>query len=191
MNIMTDVLVKDKAREDALIVLSKHWIRNPWNNRLVTPVDTILVARDFGCLVYTSHGMRDDTGIVIKKAGEPARIYVNEFLPRASQRAMVAHLFGHVYDREQHMDDEYSYTETRGVCQYHGEAYQFYADLFALHLIMPDEQMRWFTRTARCYPWSWPKHVLVNRIAKRFDVPRRWTAIALALAIRRTRRPAT
>lgn len=125
------MLVKDKAQIDAEAVRRKHWDGT-------FPVDPIVIASGMKVTSYLSQGMGDDSGLIIKRDGQRAKIYLNAFESKARQRFTCAHEIGHLVERRQNGDDEYSFTDKRsGVAK---DAHEWYADHFAANLLMPQAE---------------------------------------------------
>ncbi len=101
----------------------------------------------------------DLSGFIVKEEGQVAKIYINQWMPRTRQRFTLAHEIGHLVDRlKLAQDDEYSFTDFRGV-KY--DLHEFFADEFAGALLMPAEA---FLEKAG------PDGITLERAAKHFNV---------------------
>lgn len=125
------MLIKDKAQIDAEVIRRKHWDGT-------FPVDPIVIASKMKATSYLSQGMGDDSGLIIKRGNQRAKIYLNAFESKARQRFTCAHEIGHLVERQQNGDGEYSFTDKRsGVAN---DAHEWYADHFAANLLMPQAE---------------------------------------------------
>lgn len=136
------VLIKDLARKEATDVLDKHW-------RGTFPVDVFAVAQSLGADVFTADIADDLSGFITRKDGGQVEIYLNRYESPLRQRFTCAHELGHLVDRRNRKDDDYSFISKR-----HGRAdnaFEWYADHFAANLLMPQseverlEDLRWNT----------------------------------------------
>ena len=125
------MLIKDKAQIDAEDARRRYWGET-------FPVDPIVIASRMKVASYLSQGMGDDSGLIIKRDGQRAKIYLNAFESKARQRFTCAHEIGHLVERRQNGDDEYSFTDKRsGTAK---TAHEWYADHFAANLLMPQAE---------------------------------------------------
>ncbi|QCV94314.1 ImmA/IrrE family metallo-endopeptidase [Acidipropionibacterium acidipropionici] len=125
------MLIKEKAQIDAEDVRRKHWDGK-------FPVDPIAIARNMKVTSYLSQGMDDTSGLIIKRDGQRAEIFLNGFESKARQRFTCAHEVGHLVERQSNRDDEYSFRDERN-----GRAnnpHEWYADHFAANLLMPQAE---------------------------------------------------
>lgn len=121
------MLIKDLAQQDAENVRRDHWDGT-------FPVDPIVIAQRMGVTPYLS-SLGDTSGLIVRPANEPAKIYINQFESKARQRFTCAHEIGHYVERTRNEDNSYTFRDRRS-----GKAdtpHEWYADFFAANLLMP------------------------------------------------------
>lgn len=121
------MLIKDLAQQDAENVRRNHWDDT-------FPVDPIVIAQRMGVTPYLS-SLGDTSGLIVRPANEPAKIYINRFESKARQRFTCAHEIGHYVERTRNEDNSYTFRDRRS-----GKAdtpHEWYADFFAANLLMP------------------------------------------------------
>lgn len=121
------MLIKDLAQQDAENVRRDHWDDT-------FPVDPIVIAQRMGVTPYLS-SLGDTSGLIVRPANEPAKIYINQFESKARQRFTCAHEIGHYVERTRNEDNSYTFRDRRS-----GKAdtpHEWYADFFAANLLMP------------------------------------------------------
>lgn len=121
------MLIKDLAQQDAENVRRDHWGDT-------FPVDPIVIAQRMGVTPYLS-SLGDTSGLIVRPANEPAKIYINQFESKARQRFTCAHEIGHYVERTRNEDNSYTFRDRRS-----GKAdtpHEWYADFFAANLLMP------------------------------------------------------
>jgi len=121
-------LIKDVARKAAELALDEHW-----DGQL--PVDPVKIARALGMSIWLADLPDNESGLISKRAGEPAAIYLNKNEPPSRQNFTCAHELGHWYERDSVADDEYSFVDRRD--DRPKDAHEWYAEHFAANLLMP------------------------------------------------------
>ena len=122
------MLIKDLAQIDAENVRREYWDG-------IFPVDPIVITRRMGVDTYMAGNLGDTSGLIVRPANEPAKIYVNQFESKARQRFTCAHEIGHYVERRRDEDNSYTFQDKRS-----GKAdtpHEWYADFFAANLLMP------------------------------------------------------
>ena len=95
------MLIKDLAQIDAENVRREYWDG-------IFPVDPIVITRRMGVDTYMSDNLGDTSGLIVRPANEPAKIYVNQFESKARQRLTCAHEIGHYVERTRNEGNSYS-----------------------------------------------------------------------------------
>lgn len=126
------MLVKDAARLKASAVLEEHHANE---DRL----DIVALAEAHGAKVVFGPLKDGISGAIIAKRGHAPTIYVEESHSPGRQRFTIAHELGHLMERRENNDDEYSFVERRGA-KY--DLHEFYADEFAGNVLMPENAFR-------------------------------------------------
>jgi len=127
------MLIKDLAKINAEEILTNY-------HDGVFPVDTLMIANCMGLKIYTADMTWDTSSICIKKRRwHQPKIYLNGKHPKTRQQVALAHAIGHIYDRTQRDDQDYSFKDIVGQ---HITAYEIYADWFAMYLLMPEVEIR-------------------------------------------------
>lgn len=127
-------LIKEQAREDAERVLRDYWDDG-------FPIDPVEIAQSLGVKVWTAEFPHDVAGQLVQREGKPAEIYLNGTDGDTRQTFTCAHEVGHYWERSQHDDAEYSFTDHRGEAP-PSDAHEWYADHFAANLLMPEDEFR-------------------------------------------------
>jgi len=127
-------LIKDAARDDADLVLSRYWTGG-------FPVDPVQIAKDLGINVWEAVMPPDIAGELYQTDPQNVDIYLNRNDPEARQTFTCAHEIGHYWDRKQRNDTQYSFTDHRGEAP-SDNALEWYADHFAASLLMPEGPFR-------------------------------------------------
>lgn len=118
-------LVWEEARQQARDLRSQYGTGDPYE-----------LARLLGVEVYQSDMPDGSSGMIVKKAGEDAVIFIEASDTGARQRFTLAHELGHLIERTNVADDnEFSFRERRGM-KY--DLHEFFADEFAGELLMPE-----------------------------------------------------
>lgn len=124
-------LVKDVARSAAHRALQQHWDGQ-------IPVDPARIAMKLGMRVYRAYLDDDESGMISKRAGEPAEIVINANEPLLRQNFTCAHELGHWFERERQDDGEYSFVDHRNAKP--NDAREWFAEHFAANLLMPTRE---------------------------------------------------
>lgn len=122
------MLIKDLAQIDAENVRREYWDG-------IFPVDPIVITRRMGVDTYMADNLGDTSGLIVRPANEPAKIYVNQFESKARKRLTCAHEIGHYVERTRNKGNSYTFRDRRD-----GKAdtpHEWYADFFAANLLMP------------------------------------------------------
>lgn len=107
------------------------------------PIDPISIARQLGLAVYVGGTGYDTAGMLVKRRGEDATIYLNRSDSRNRQRFTCAHELGHYVRRsgmgeeDWEADDKRDYMATTG-----RDPEERYANGFAAALLMPALDVR-------------------------------------------------
>ena len=109
------------------------------------PVDPIRVARALGITTWTSDLQENVAGVLVRRPGEPAEIYINAADHVNRQRFTTAHEVGHFIDRARHGDAEtpVNFVDYRDDLSAQGtDPAEMYANGFAAALLMPEARVR-------------------------------------------------
>lgn len=81
-------------------------------------------------------------GLIVKTVDcSRPNVYINKNIPRETQRFTLAHEIGHYIERMIEADDmEYSFSDEMDRKKY--DMHEFYADQFALGMLMPEAEVR-------------------------------------------------
>lgn len=102
--------------------------------------DLIEIAELFEASVIF-RGLSDSaSGLVVQEKGAPPFIYINRNEPKTRQLFTLAHEIGHLVDRAESKDTDYSFIDYRTSQNY--DLHEFFADEFAGALLMPAEKLR-------------------------------------------------
>jgi Zn-dependent peptidase ImmA (M78 family) len=124
-------LIKDVARRAAEELLAEHW-----DDRL--PVDPIRISHALGMTVWLADLPDNESGRIVKVAGQKADIYLNKEEPAPRQAFTCAHELGHWVERKGNADDDYSFVDRRG--DKASDPHEWFADHFAENLLMPTKR---------------------------------------------------
>lgn len=78
------------------------------------------------------------SGMIDKQSGDQAQIVINSRHSEQRQRFTLAHEIGHLVERIDNGDDNYSFVEYRGRAY---DLHEFFADEFAGAILMPEEEL--------------------------------------------------
>lgn len=121
-------------------VLDAVWPKSSEGHFLL-PIDPIVVARALGIEVYTARLPPDESGKLVKEAGGPPRVYLNDAHHKNRQRFTTAHEVGHFVDRAG--DDEMEFVDSRDATSAWGtKPEERYANAFAAELLMPRREVK-------------------------------------------------
>lgn len=124
-------LVYQLAREEASRILLEHW-----DGRL--PVRLGEITQALGAQKFETSLGPTLSGLVTKECKQAPRIVLNSDEPVARRRFTWAHELGHIVERDDATDHDYSFTEGRGL-KY--DLHEFFADEFAGALLMPVDEI--------------------------------------------------
>lgn len=130
------------AEREAHQLLDEAWRRDA--HGFVLPVDPFYIARRLGLQVYVAALDPDVAGMLVKKPGHDAVIYVNSHDSENRQRFSCAHELGHYILRASgKSDDAFGFIDRRGDLSTMGtNPAEIYANQFAAELLMPRENVR-------------------------------------------------
>lgn len=107
------------------------------------PIDPVRIARDLGISVYTAPMDSHISGVLAKKPGRDASIYLNKADHSNRQRFTCAHELGHYVSRVNTGDLEFEFIDLRDELAGTGaDSEEVYANKFAAALLMPAEMVR-------------------------------------------------
>jgi Zn-dependent peptidase ImmA (M78 family) len=106
------------------------------------PVDPFVIAQKLGIKAYAAGLDEGISGMLVKRAGEDAEIYVHASDSPNRRRFTCAHELGHYYKRSATADPEWEYVEHRDLLTSAGsDPEEIYANKFAASLLMPREEV--------------------------------------------------
>ncbi len=130
------------AEQDAQDILSAAWAPGP-DGLLRLPVDPFLIAQALGIKAYSARLSEGVSGMLIKRPGEDAEIYVHAADSDNRQHFTCAHELGHYVKRVGEGDSEWEYVERRDLLSSEGtDPDEIYANQFAAALLMPKEAVQ-------------------------------------------------
>ena len=108
------------------------------------PVDPFHVARRLGLKVTSTSLDPDISGMLAKRAGQDAQIYLNASDSPNRQRFSCAHEIGHYVKRvSSDASDSWGYIDRRGPSAAEGvDPEEIFANQFAAELLMPEQVVR-------------------------------------------------
>lgn len=132
--------VKSDAARDASRVLDQLW-SSPFG--VDVPVDPVSIAASLGVKVYTADLEPSVAGLLVKRRGEDAEIYLNSADSENRQRFTCAHEVGHYIQRSNADDAEWEFVDRRDQLSSEGtDLGEIYANAFAAELLMPAHEVR-------------------------------------------------
>lgn len=125
----------------------------PDEGEIPIPVNPIAIARHLGIKVYTAGLDEGVSGMLIKRPGRDAEVYLNTQDSENRQRFTCAHELGHYVMRSATDEEQtWEYIDHRAALSAQGEnGEEIYANKFAANLLMP--------------------HSMVKRLHKQFSIP--------------------
>jgi Zn-dependent peptidase ImmA (M78 family) len=128
------------AEDDARELLKTAWHSSPDGRNVALPVDPFVVAQALGIKAFSAPLDKGISGMLVKRAGEDAEIYVHAADSPNRQRFTCAHELGHYVRRVAAEDTEWEYVEHRDLITSQGtNPDEIYANQFAAALLMPRE----------------------------------------------------
>ena len=134
------------AEDDAREILSTAWRPEAEGGSMVLPVNPFEIAQALGIKAFSAALDEGVSGMLIKRPGEDAEIYVHAADSANRQRFTCAHELGHYVKRSAEGDREWEYVERRDLLSSEGSNEdEIYANQFAAALLMPRDLVK-----ARC-----------------------------------------
>jgi len=128
------------AEEDARELLRTAWAPAGGEDKVPLPVDPFAIAQALGIKAFSAPLDNGVSGMLVKRAGEDAEIYVHAADSPNRQRFTCAHELGHYVRRVAAEDTEWEYVEHRDLLASQGtNPDEIYANQFAAALLMPRE----------------------------------------------------
>ncbi len=137
-------MTRIEAEQAARDLLSTTWRFNPDEEICALPVSPTYIAERLGLRVHQAYLEPDVSGMLAKREGQDAEIYVNACDSDARQRFSCAHELGHYVQRVSgHEDDSFGYIDRRGPSASQGtDPQEIFANQFAAALLMPADFVR-------------------------------------------------
>lgn len=128
------------AEDDARELLKTAWTPTGGGDDVPLPVDPFAIAQALGIKAFSAPLDKGVSGMLVKRAGEDAEIYVHAADSLNRQRFTCAHELGHYVRRVAAEDTEWEYVEHRDLLTSQGtNPDEIYANQFAAALLMPRE----------------------------------------------------
>jgi Zn-dependent peptidase ImmA (M78 family) len=128
---------------DARQILGTVWAPNAPDASIPLPVNPFAIAQRLGIKAFTAGLDEGISGILVKRAGQDAEIYVHASDSPNRQRFTCAHELGHYVKRSAAGDETWEYVEHRNLLTAQGtDTEEIYANQFAASLLMPEEAVR-------------------------------------------------
>jgi Zn-dependent peptidase ImmA (M78 family) len=126
---------------------ARELLRSAWQydseGKFVVPVDPFVIARRLGLRVFAASLEPDVSGMLVKRPGQDAEVYVNGDDHENRQRFSCAHEIGHYILRAGKPDDSFGYIDRRGQMASAGtNPAEIFANQFAAELLMPQDAVR-------------------------------------------------
>jgi len=133
--------------QDAQSLLGAAWHQD---GQILLPVDPFKIAQKLGIKAFSAGLDEGVSGLLIKRPGQDAEIYVHASDSSNRQRFTCAHELGHYVKRSAAGDDAWEYVEQRNLISSAGtNEEEVYANRFAAALLMPrSEVIKRFTGAA-------------------------------------------
>jgi Zn-dependent peptidase ImmA (M78 family) len=119
-------------------------LRAAWGQQgaVPLPVDPFKIAQKLGIKAFSATLDEGVSGMLIKRSGEDAEIYVHARDSSNRQRFTCAHELGHYVKRSGAGDDAWEYVEHRNLLSSAGtDSEEIYANKFAAALLMPKDEV--------------------------------------------------
>ena len=128
------------AEDDARELLKTAWRPTGDGGDVELPVNPFEIAQALGIKAFSAALDGGVSGMLVKRAGEDAEIYVHAADSENRQRFTCAHELGHYIRRTAAEDTEWEYVEHRDLLTSQGtNPDEIYANQFAAALLMPRE----------------------------------------------------
>lgn len=137
-------MTRMKAEQAARDLLTTSWRFNPEDGICQLPVSPTHIAERLGLKVHHAYLEPDVSGMLAKREGQDAEIYVNACDSEARQRFSCAHELGHYVLRASgNAHDSFGYIDRRGPTASQGtDPQEIFANQFAAELLMPAHFVR-------------------------------------------------
>lgn len=119
-------MVWEAAREEAKNLVERYGTNAPRE-----------LCKRLGINVYEVNLPDGSSGMIVKRGGEDAEIFVEANDPPVRRKFTLAHELGHYMERALVHDDDFSFRERRGMDY---DLHEFFADEFAGALLMPEDE---------------------------------------------------
>jgi Zn-dependent peptidase ImmA (M78 family) len=127
------------AERDAQALLKSSWQQD---GGITLPVDPFRIAQKMGVKAFIAGLDAGVSGLLIKRPGQDAEIYVHGSDSPNRQRFTCAHELGHYVKRSATGDDGWEYVERRDLISTAGtDQEEIYANQFAAALLMPKDEV--------------------------------------------------
>lgn len=131
------------AETDAQQVLATSWQHQESGGPVRLPVNPFAIAQRLGIKLFTADLDEGVSGILVKRPGQDAEIYVHASDSPNRQRFTCAHELGHYVKRSAAGEEDWEYVEHRNLLTSQGtDAEEIYANRFAASLLMPSDAVR-------------------------------------------------
>jgi Zn-dependent peptidase ImmA (M78 family) len=131
------------AEKDAQQILKTVWAPHAADDAVPLPVNPFAIAQRLGIKAFTASLDEGVSGILVKRSGEDAEIYVHASDSPNRQRFTCAHELGHYVKRSAAGDEAWEYVEHRNLLTSQGtDPEEVYANRFAASLLMPEVAVR-------------------------------------------------
>lgn len=133
--------------QDAQALLKAAWEQD---GQTALPVDPFQIAQKLGVKAFSAALDEGVSGLLIKRSGQDAEIYVHAADSSNRQRFTCAHELGHYVKRSAAGDEAWEYVEQRNLISSEGtNEEEVYANRFAAALLMPKSEVtKRFTNAA-------------------------------------------
>lgn len=129
-----------EATREASKLLDQAWA-SPFGVDI--PVDPIHIAQSLGIEVFTADLEPGIAGLLVKRQGQDAAVYLNSRDSRNRQRFTAAHELGHYVRRSTGTDEAWDYVDRRDELSSLGtDVEERFANAFAAQLLMPEHEVR-------------------------------------------------
>jgi Zn-dependent peptidase ImmA (M78 family) len=137
-------MTRMEAERAARDLLKTTWRFDPDEGVFQLPVNPAYIAERLGLKVHHAYLEPDVSGMLAKREGQDAEIYVNACDSEARQRFSCAHELGHYVKRVSGNEhDSFGYIDRRGPTASQGtDPQEIFANQFAAELLMPAHFVR-------------------------------------------------
>lgn len=125
---------------EARQILATVWAPDREGDEIPRPVDPFVIAQRLGIKAYSAGLDEGVSGMLVKRPGEDAEIYVHASDSPNRQRFTCAHELGHYAKQGTRDEAEWEYVEHRDLLTSQGsDPEEIFANQFAASLLMPRE----------------------------------------------------